>query len=36
MEAEKRFHRVQGYRDLKELKNKIENFDATICNTVAA
>jgi transposase-like protein len=36
IEAEKRFRRVQGYRDLKELKKKIENFDATTYNTVAA
>jgi transposase-like protein len=36
IEAEKRFRRVQGYRDLKELKKKIENYDATTCNTVAA
>lgn len=35
-EAEKRFRRVQGYRDLKELKKKIEKLDATTCNTVAA
>ncbi len=36
LEAERRFHRVQGYRELKELQAKIKKLRATTCNTKAA
>lgn len=36
MEAERRFNRVKGYRDLKELKSRIQKLRATTCNTKAA
>jgi transposase-like protein len=36
LEAESRFHRVQGYRDLKVLQEKVKNLRATTCNTKAA
>lgn len=36
MEAERRFKRVKGYRDLKELKSRIQKLRATTCNTKAA
>ena len=36
VEAEGRFRRVRGYRELKNLKLKIRNVRATTCNTKAA
>lgn len=36
LEAESRFHRVQGYRELKALQTKIKKLRATTCNTKAA
>lgn len=36
MEAERRFRRVRGYRELKDLKLRIQNLRATTCNTKAA
>ncbi len=36
LEAESRFRRVRGYRELKDLQNKIKNLRATTCNTKAA
>ena len=36
MEAERRFHRVRGYRELKDLKTRIKNLRATTCNAKAA
>jgi transposase-like protein len=36
LEAERRFRRVRGYRELKDLQTKIKNFRATTCNTKAA
>jgi len=36
MEAERRFRRVRGYRELKDLQSKIRNLRATTCNTKAA
>jgi putative transposase len=36
LEAEKRFRRVRGYRELKDLQSKIKNLRATTCNTKAA
>lgn len=36
LEAERRFRRVRGYRELKELQSKIKNLRATTCNTKAA
>ena len=36
LEAERRFHRVQGYRELKDLQTKIKKLRATTCNTKAA
>lgn len=36
MEAEGRFRRVRGYRELKDLQTKIKNLRATTCNTKAA
>ncbi len=36
LEAESRFKRVRGYRELKDLQNKIKNLRATTCNTKAA
>jgi putative transposase len=36
MEAERRFRRLRGYRELKDLKLRIQNLRATTCNTKAA
>lgn len=36
VEAEKRFRRVRGYRELKDLQLKIKKLRATTCNTKAA
>lgn len=36
LEAERRFHRVEGYRQLKDLQATIKNLRATTCNTKAA
>ncbi|MBX9667480.1 MAG: hypothetical protein K2X93_07665 [Candidatus Obscuribacterales bacterium] len=36
LEAEGRFRRVRGYRELKDLQTKIKNLCATTCNTKAA
>jgi transposase-like protein len=36
LEAESRFRRVRGYRELKGLKEKIQKLRATTCNTKAA
>lgn len=36
LEAERRFNRVRGYRELKDLKTRIKNFRATTCNTKVA
>ncbi len=36
LEAERRFHRVQGYRDLKALQERIRQLRATTCNTKVA
>lgn len=36
LEAERRFRRVRGYRELKTLQSKIKNLRATTCNTKAA
>lgn len=36
LEAEGRFKRVRGYRELKDLQSKIKNLRATTCNTKAA
>jgi transposase-like protein len=36
LEAERRFKRVRGYRELKDLQTKIKNLRATTCNTKAA
>ena len=36
LEAEQRFRRIKGYRELKDLKKKIQNFCATTRNTEAA
>lgn len=36
LEAERRFHRVQGYRDLKALQEKVKKLRATTCNTKVA
>lgn len=36
LEAEGRFRRVRGYRELKDLQSKIKNLRATTCNTKAA
>jgi len=36
LEAESRFRRVRGYRELKELQSKIKNLRATTCNAKAA
>lgn len=36
LEAERRFRRVRGYRELKNLQSKIKNLRATTCNTKAA
>jgi hypothetical protein len=36
LEAESRFRRVRGYKELKELQSKIRNLRATTCNTKAA
>jgi transposase-like protein len=36
LEAESRFRRVRGYKELKELQSKIKNLRATTCNTKAA
>jgi transposase-like protein len=36
LEAEGRFKRVRGYRELKDLQLKIKNLRATTCNTKAA
>ncbi len=36
LEAERRFRRVRGYRELKDLQAKIKNLRATTCNTKAA
>ncbi len=36
LEAERRFHRVEGYRELKDLQTKIKKLRATTCNTKAA
>jgi transposase-like protein len=36
LEAERRFRRVRGYRELKDLQSKIKNLRATTCNTKAA
>jgi len=36
LEAERRFHRVQGYRELKALQDTIRTLRATTCNTKAA
>lgn len=36
LEAERRFHRVEGYLGLKDLQTKIKTLRATTCNTKAA
>jgi transposase-like protein len=36
LEAERRFRRVRGYKEMKNLQTKIENLRATTCNTKAA
>jgi len=36
LEAESRFRRVRGYRELKDLQSRIKNLRATTCNTKAA
>ncbi|MBX9667209.1 MAG: hypothetical protein K2X93_06300 [Candidatus Obscuribacterales bacterium] len=36
LEAERRFRRVRGYRELKDLQTKFKNLRATTCNTTAA
>jgi transposase-like protein len=36
LEAERRFMRLRGYRDLKNLQAKVRNLRATTCNTKAA
>lgn len=36
LEAERRFRRVRGYRELKDLQSKIKQLRATTCNTKAA
>jgi len=36
LEAEKRFRRVRGYRELKDLKNKIRDYRDTTKDTIAA
>ncbi len=36
LEAESRFRRVRGYRELKELRLKIQKFHDTTCNTKVA
>ncbi len=36
LEAERRFRRVRGYRELKDLKLRIQNLRATTCNTKVA
>ena len=36
LEAERRFRRVRGYRELKDLQGKIKILRATTCNTKAA
>jgi len=36
LEAERRFKRMRGYRELKNLQTKIKNLRATTCNTKAA
>jgi len=36
IEAESRFRRIRGYRELKDLQSKIKNIRATTCNTKAA
>lgn len=36
LEAERRFRRVRGYRELRDLQTKIKNLRATTCNTKAA
>lgn len=36
LEAERRFRRVRGYRELKDLKLRIQKLRATTCNTKAA
>ncbi len=36
LEAERRFRRVRGYRELKDLQSKIKILRATTCNTKAA
>lgn len=36
LEAERRFRRVRGYRELKDLKSRIQNLRATTCNTKVA
>jgi len=36
LEAERRFRRVRGYRELKDLQTKVKNLRATTCNTKAA
>lgn len=36
LEAERRFRRVRGYRELKDLQSKIRILRATTCNTKAA
>jgi hypothetical protein len=36
LEAEGRFKRVRGYRELKDLKLRIQKLRATTCNTKAA
>ncbi len=36
LEAERRFRRVRGYRELKDLQTKIKALRATTCNTKAA
>lgn len=36
LEAERRFRRVRGYRELKDLKERIQKLRATTCNTKVA
>ncbi len=36
LEAESRFHRLKGYRELKDLQTKIKKLRATTCNIKAA
>lgn len=36
LEAERRFRRVRGYRELKDLKKRIQEYCATTKNTMAA